>query len=96
MDYELQCEGFSLDEEFNDRLLLCGRKFVLEMGESHPVRIGVKLIDGLVQARVEILLPTRRVSAIVRRKDPVQAMQCAVDALRDAVMNEVSYGATGS
>ncbi|MCP4675610.1 MAG: hypothetical protein GY854_08930 [Deltaproteobacteria bacterium] len=96
MNYELRCEGFPMDEELHDRLLLCGRKFVLEIGASHRVRMVVKQIDGLVQSRVELALPSRKISALVRRKDPIAAMKAAINALRDALDSEFSYAATGT
>jgi hypothetical protein len=91
MNYDLKCEGFPLDEELNDRLLLCGREFVLEVGEENPVRMSIRQIDGLVQGRVEIELPQRRLSAFVRRTDPVSAMQAAIEAIRQALRSEF-YG----
>ncbi|MCP4603935.1 MAG: hypothetical protein GY847_26005 [Proteobacteria bacterium] len=96
MNYKLQCEGFPIDHDLYDRLLLCGRKFVLEIGANHHVRMNVKQIDGLVQSRVEVTLPTRKVSSLVRRKDPISAMEAAINALREALDAEFSYAATGT
>lgn len=91
MNYELRCEGFPIDEELKHRLLLCGRDFVLEVGASYPVRMAVTQIDGLVQSRVDLTLPSRRLSALVRRKDPVRAMEAAITAIRQALAAEDAY-----
>lgn len=88
MNYELQCEGFPLDDELEDRLLLCGRQLVLDVGGNHAVRMAVKQVDGLVQGRVELALPRRRLSVIVRRQDPIAAMQAAIGALRETLESE--------
>ncbi len=96
MNYELRCEGFPMDEELHEELLLSGRKFVIEIGADHHVKMTVKQIDGLVQSRVEVTLPKRRISALVRRKDPVLAIAAAIDALRDALDMDFEYAATGT
>ncbi len=93
MDYKLQCEGFPLDEDLRDRLLLCGRKLILKIDAKGPVQMSIKQIDGLVQSRIELVLPSRKISALVRRKDPEVAMQAAVDALHQAIDNELLSGA---
>ena len=91
MNYELRCEGFPIDEELKHKLLLCGREFVLEIGERYPVRMAVKQVDGLVQSRVDLTLPSRRLSALVRREDPVLAMKAAITALREALESTNFY-----
>ncbi len=93
MNYKLHCEGFPLDEDLRDKLLLCGRKLVLKMGIKGPVQMSIKQINGLVQSRVELELPSRRVSALVRRKDPEVAMQAAIDALHQALDSDLLCGA---
>jgi hypothetical protein len=91
MNYELKCEGFPIDEDLKHRLLLCGREFVLEIGKNYPVRMAVRQIDGFVQSRVDLTLPSRRLSALVRRKDPVVAMKAAITAIRQALESDDSY-----
>lgn len=85
MNYELKCEGFATDDELREQLLLCGRKLVLELGDECPIEMLVKQIDGTVQGRVDLLLPNRRMSASVRRDDPVLALNAAIEALGKAL-----------
>ena len=94
MNYELKCEGFPLDEELRHRLLMCGREFVLEVGHACPVRMAVKQIDGLVQSRIDLTLPSRRLSALVRRKDPILAMEAAIAAIRQAIESDDRCGSS--
>jgi hypothetical protein len=88
MNYELRCEGFPTDDDLEEKLLLSGRKFLLAIGPDRPVRLSVKQIDGLVQGRVEVCLPGRRVSAVVRRRDPVAALEAALATVREALFAE--------
>jgi hypothetical protein len=85
MDYELRCEGFPLDDELKETLLLRGRRIVLEAGEGLPVRMLVRQVDGRVQGRIEVSLPGRIVSAVVWRSDPVVALEAAISAVMDAL-----------
>jgi len=85
MDYDLRCEGFPHDEDLEERLLLRGRRAILSAGSRRPVRMTVKQVDGRVQGRVEIVLADRRVSAVVWRRDPEDALGAATDAVMDAI-----------
>jgi hypothetical protein len=88
MNYKLECEGIPLNEELRDSLLLCGRELVVRTDKNHFVKITVKQIDAMVQARVEISLQGRKISALVRRRDPIEATQAAVKALCKALDQE--------
>ena len=96
MDFQLHCEGFPTDEELKERLLMCGRKFLMENASRHSVKITIKQIDGFVQSRVDLNLQTRKLSAFVRRKDPVQAMEAAISAMEEALESELFFEATGT
>ena len=85
MNFELNVEGFSTDEELKERLLICVRKFLMESAVNIPVRLSVKLIDGYVQCRIDMNLETRKLSAFVRRKDPEQSVRAAVSAMDEAL-----------
>jgi hypothetical protein len=85
MDYDLRCEGFPVDEEMRERLLLRGRRIVLGVGPGRPVRMVVKQVEGRVQGRIDVTLPGRRVSAVVWRADPLSAMEAATDAIIGAL-----------
>jgi hypothetical protein len=85
MDYDLRCEGFPVDEEMRELLLLRGRRIVLGVGPGNPVQMTVRQVEGRVQGRIDITLPGRRVSAVVWRSDPVSAMEAASDAIIDAL-----------
>jgi len=85
MDYELRFEGFPVDDELRERLLLDGRRFVLEVAAAHPVRMAVRQIDGFVQGRVEIRLPARRVEVLVRRRSAELALGAAMELARGLV-----------
>jgi hypothetical protein len=85
MNYDLRCEGFPVDEEMRELLLLRGRRIVLGVGPGHPVQMTVRQVDGRVQARIDVTLPGRRVSAVVWRSEPLAAMEAASDAIVDAL-----------
>ncbi len=85
MDYDLRIEGFSMDEDLEEQLLLRCRRVVLGVGSRHPVRVSIRQVDGRVQGRVDVVLPGRRVSAVVWRSDPVTALEGVVNAVIDAV-----------
>ena len=85
MNYKLRFEGFGLDDELREKVLQCAREFVLRFGNEHPLKIAVKQVDGLVQSRVELALNSRRVSALVRRKDPVLATRAAIEAIGEVL-----------
>lgn len=85
MKYDLRCEGFPVDEEMRELLLLRGRRIVLGVGPGHPVQMTIRQVDGRVQGRVDVTLPGRRVSAVVWRSDPVTAMEAAAEAVLDAL-----------
>ena len=87
MDYDLKCEGFPVDHDLEERLLLTGRRLVVEVGPSHPVRLTVRQVDGRVQGRAELVLPGRRLTAVVWRSEPVAALSAAVSAVL-AVLEE--------
>jgi len=85
MNYDLRCEGFPVDEEMKELLLLRGRRIVLGVGAGHPVRMTVRQVEGRIQGRVDVTLPGRRVTAVVWRSDPIKAMEAAADAVLDAI-----------
>ncbi len=85
MDYDLRIEGFSMDEDLEEQLLLRCRRVVLSVGSRHPVRVNIRQVDGRVQGRVDVVLPGRRVSAVVWRSDPVKALEGVANAVIDAV-----------
>jgi len=85
MKYDLRCEGFPVDEEMRELLLLRGRRLVLGVGAAHPVQMTIRQVDGRVQGRVDVALPGRRVSAVVWRSDPLKAMEAAATAVLDAL-----------
>jgi hypothetical protein len=85
MNYDLRCEGFPVDEEMRELLLLRGRRIVLGVGCDRPVQMTVRQVEGRVQGRVDVTLPGRRVSAVVWRSDPLTAMEAAADAVLDAL-----------
>ena len=89
MDYDLRIEGFCLDEEMKEELLLRCRRIVLGVGAGHPVRAAIRQLEGRVQGRIEVALPGRRVSAVVWRSDPVEAMEGAANAVIDALGDSV-------
>ena len=88
MDYDLNYEGFPVDDELEERLLLAGRRVVLEVGPQNPIRMTVRQLDGRVQGRVELVLPGRRITAVVWRSDPVAALSAAVTAVLSAIEDE--------
>jgi hypothetical protein len=92
MNYKLRFEGFGIDEDLREKLMHCVREFVLRIGPDHPLQVAVKQVDGLVQSRVELILSTRKISALVRRKDPVSATQAAIDALGEVLNEEPALG----
>ena len=85
MDYDLRIEGFSMDEDLEEQLLLRCRRVVLGVGSRHPVRVNIRQVDGRVQGRVDVVLPGRMVSAVVWRSDPIKALEGVVNAVIDAV-----------
>lgn len=85
MDYDLRIEGFSMDEDLEEQLLLQCRRVVLGVGSGHSVRVSIRQVEGRVQGRVDVVLPGRRVSAVVWRSDPVEALEGVVNAVIDAV-----------
>ncbi len=85
MDFDLRVEGFSLDEKMREELMLRCRRVVLGVGSGLPVRAAIRQVEGRVQGRIEVQLPGRRVSAVVWRSDPIEAMEGAVSAVIDAV-----------
>lgn len=85
MNYQLRCEGFPVDEELREALLLRGRRIILGVGPGYPVEMTVRQIEGRIQGRIDIALPGRRVTAVVWRTDPVIAMEAAVEAILDAL-----------
>ncbi|MFO8072994.1 MAG: hypothetical protein R6V85_14060 [Polyangia bacterium] len=85
MDYRLTCEGFPPDDELREQLLLRGRSVVLHTGGHSPVRLSVKQVEGRVQGRVEVILPDRRLSAVVWRAEPLAAIEDAAAALLDVL-----------
>jgi len=85
MNYDLRCEGFPVDEEMRELLLLRGRRIVLGVGSGHPVQMTVRQVDGRIQGRIDVTLPGRRVTAVVWRSDPVTAMEAAADAVLEAL-----------
>lgn len=85
MDYDLKCEGFLADDELEERLLLDGRRLVIAAGPCRPVRMILRQIEGRIQARVEVLLSSRRLTAVVWRFDPESALAAAVDVLLEAL-----------
>jgi hypothetical protein len=85
MNFDLRVEGFAIDDEMREQLMLRCRRVVLGVGPEVPVKATVRQIDGRVQGRVEVKLPGRRVSAVVWRADPIEAMEGAVSAVVDAV-----------
>jgi hypothetical protein len=96
MDFQLYCEGFPTDEDLKERLLMCGRKFLMANASRYFVRITIKQIDGFVQSRVDINLESRKLSAFVRRKDPVKAMEAAILAMEEALESQLVFEATGT
>ncbi len=94
MNYRLKCEGFPHDEDLKERLLLCSRQLILQIGPDCPLRMRIKQVDGTVLSRVDIVLPTRKISALVRRKDPVQSIKAAIAVLRDMLDSELDLTAT--
>ena len=95
MGFELKCEGFCLDDALRDRLLVAGRRGVVAAGWDRPLVATVRLIEGRMQARLELFLPGRRVFAIVWRDDPVEAMERAVDALVAATSGDEEPAVAG-
>ena len=85
MNYDLRTEGFSLDEDLREELLLRCRKVVLGVEPGCAVEVTIRQVEGRVQARIEISMPGRRVSAVVWRSDPLDAMDSAAGAVLDAV-----------
>ena len=88
MGCQLQFEGFRLNDEVRDELMLRVREFAGRLGKNYPVQVAVKQVDGMVQSRVELALSQRTVSAVVLRKDPLHATQIAIDALAEIVGSE--------
>ncbi len=86
MEFDLRCEGFCADDALRDRLLVAGRRAVAAAGWDRPLNAAIRLIDGRMQARLELKLPGRRIFSIVWRDDPVEAMEKAVDALVSAAL----------
>lgn len=87
MNFDLLVQGFAIDEEMREELMLKCRRIVLGVGSGVPVRATIRQVEGRVQGRIEVRLPGRRVSAVVWRTDPLDAMEGAVDAVMDAVGN---------
>ena len=85
MNYDLRVEGFSMDEDLKEELLLRCRKVVLGVEPGCPVAVSIRQVEGRVQGRIEITLPGRKVSAVVWRSDPLSAMDSAAQAVMDAV-----------
>jgi len=81
MEFDLKCEGFCPDDALKDRLLIAGRRAVAAAGWNRPLTASLLLIDGRIQARLELLLPGRRIFSIVWRDDPIEAMEKAVDGI---------------
>ena len=81
MGLELRCEGFCLDDTLEERLLIACRRVVLAAGWDCPLSASIRFVEGRMQARLELLVPGRRVFAIVWRDDPVEAMAGACEAL---------------
>ena len=75
---------------------MCARKFLVDKASRHFVRITIKQIDGYVQSRVDLNLETRKLSAFVRRKDPIKAMEAAIIAMEEAIETELYFEATGT
>jgi hypothetical protein len=95
MEFELKCEGFCLEDALKDRLLIAGRRAVVAAGWDHPLIATIRLIEGRMQARLELFLPGRRIYSIVWRDDPVEAMERAVDALISAAVGGAEVAAAG-
>ena len=87
MNYDLRCEGFALDEELQERLLLQARSVVLNANSDQKVNITVRQIDGRVQGRIEVVLPGRKISSVVWRSNPVDAVAGAARAVTEAIDN---------
>jgi hypothetical protein len=85
MGVELRCEGFCLDEELEERLLIACRRIVLASGWDRRFAATIRLVEGRMQARLELFVPGRRIFSIVWRDDPVEAMEGAVEALAAVV-----------
>jgi hypothetical protein len=81
MGLELRCEGFCPDEILEERLLFACRRAALAAGWDSPIAASIRLIEGRMQARLELFVPGRRIFSIVWRDDPVEAMEGAVEAL---------------
>lgn len=96
MKYELRYEGFPIDDDLHERLLLACRRFLIELGTDRPVQLLVKQIDGHVQGRVEVHLPGRWITALVQRADPVEALEAAMRTARDAITAAVDMDPTGT
>ena len=81
MGLELRCEGFCLDESLEERILIACRRVVLAAGWDCPLAASIRLVEGRMQARLELFVPGRRIFSIVWRDDPEEALEGAVDAL---------------
>jgi len=81
MGLELRCEGFCLDDDLEERLMIACRRVVLASGWDCPLAASIRLVEGRMQARLELFVPGRRIFSIVWRDDPEEAMEGAVDAL---------------
>jgi len=92
MGLELRCEGFCLDENLEERLLIACRRVILASGWDCPLAASIRLIEGRMQARLELFVPGRRIFSIVWRDDPEEAMDGAADALV-AVVGDLPTGA---
>ena len=95
MGFELKCEGFCLDDSLKDRLLIAGRRAVVAAGWDRPLKATIRLIEGRMQARLELFLPGRRIYSIVWRDDPVEAMERAADALISAAVGDADVAVAG-
>jgi len=92
MGVELRCEGFCLDDELEERLLTACRQIALATGLDRRFAATLRLVEGRMQARLELFVPGRRIFSIVWRDDPVEAMEGAVEALA-AVVDDPREGA---
>lgn len=95
MGFELKCEGFCLDDALRDRLLIAGRRALVAAGWDRPLAATIRQIEGRMQARLELVLPGRRIFSIVWRDDPVEAMERAADALISAAAGDAGTAAAG-
>jgi len=93
MGLELRCEGFCLDDTLEERLLIACRRVVLAAGWDCPLSASIRFVEGRMQARLELLVPGRRIFAIVWRDDPVEAMEGATEALVSVIGEAPPIGA---